>query len=113
MLRNEFLPYACVVIGRALLETRERLPAASRYEHPSVLVLEAHIRCDTPERLGLYRRARILGRQRAISECSLRCWSTRMAITIPTICLMPSTKSPSATQPANEKRMYLVRFLVR
>ncbi len=40
MLSNEVLPYACAVIGRLLLEARERLPAASRYEHPWVLVLE-------------------------------------------------------------------------
>ncbi|MBE7182111.1 MAG: DUF87 domain-containing protein, partial [Terriglobus roseus] len=40
MLSNEVLPYACAVIGRILLEARERLPAASRYEHPWVLVLE-------------------------------------------------------------------------
>jgi hypothetical protein len=32
-----------------------------------------------------------------------------MAITIPTICPMPSTKSPGAIQPANEKRTYLER----
>ena len=43
MLSNEVLPYACAVIGRVLLEARERLPAASRYKHPWVLVLdEAH-----------------------------------------------------------------------
>jgi hypothetical protein len=40
MLSNEVLPYACAVIGRILLEARERLPAASRYKHPWVLVLE-------------------------------------------------------------------------
>lgn len=40
MLSNEILPYACAVIGRLLLEARERLPAASRYKHPWVLVLE-------------------------------------------------------------------------
>lgn len=40
MLGNEILPYACAVIGRVLLEARERLPAASRYHHPWVLVLE-------------------------------------------------------------------------
>ena len=40
MLSNEVLPYACAVIGRVLLEARERLPAASRYKHPWVLVLE-------------------------------------------------------------------------
>lgn len=40
MLSNEVLPYACAVIGRLLLEARERLPAGSRYKHPWVLVLE-------------------------------------------------------------------------
>lgn len=40
MLSNEVLPYACSVVGRILLEAREGLPAAGRYEHPWVLVLE-------------------------------------------------------------------------
>lgn len=40
MLSNEVLPYACSVVGRILLETRECLPAARRYKHPWVLVLE-------------------------------------------------------------------------
>ncbi|HRK04435.1 MAG TPA: DUF87 domain-containing protein [Chlorobiota bacterium] len=40
MLSNEVLPYACSVIGRILLEVRERLPAHNRYKHPWVLVLE-------------------------------------------------------------------------
>lgn len=40
MLSNEVLPYACAVIGRVLLEVREKLPADSRYRHPWVLVLE-------------------------------------------------------------------------
>lgn len=40
MLSHEALPYACSVIGRILLESRERLPANQRYEHPWVLVLE-------------------------------------------------------------------------
>lgn len=40
MLSHEVLPYACTVIGRILLETRENLPAAERYKHPWVLVLE-------------------------------------------------------------------------
>ncbi len=40
MLSHEVLPYACSVIGRVLLECREALPAASRFEHPWVLVLE-------------------------------------------------------------------------
>lgn len=40
MLAHETLPYACGIIGRILLETRERLPANKRYKHPWVLVLE-------------------------------------------------------------------------
>ena len=40
MLSHEVLPYACTVIGRVLLEARENLPAAGRYKHPWVLVLE-------------------------------------------------------------------------
>lgn len=40
MLSNEVLPYACAVVGRILLEVRECLPAARRYKHPWVLVLE-------------------------------------------------------------------------
>jgi hypothetical protein len=40
MLSNEVLPYACSVVGRILLEARECLPAARRYKHPWVLVLE-------------------------------------------------------------------------
>lgn len=40
MLSHEVLPYACTVIGRVLLETRENLRAAERYKHPWVLVLE-------------------------------------------------------------------------
>jgi hypothetical protein len=40
MLSDEVLPYACAVAGRILLEARECLPAARRYKHPWVLVLE-------------------------------------------------------------------------
>jgi uncharacterized protein len=40
MLSNEVLPYACSVVGRILLDARECLPAAQRYKHPWVLVLE-------------------------------------------------------------------------
>ena len=32
--------YACSIVGRILLEARESLPAARRYKHPWVLVLE-------------------------------------------------------------------------
>ena len=40
MLSHEVLPYACAIIGRILLDARERLPADTRYKHPWVLVLE-------------------------------------------------------------------------
>ncbi len=40
MLSHEVLPYACAVIGRILLETRENLRAVFRYQHPWVIVLE-------------------------------------------------------------------------
>lgn len=40
MLSHEVLPFACTVIGRVLLETRENLKASERYKHPWVLVLE-------------------------------------------------------------------------
>jgi len=40
MLSDEVLPYACSVIGRILLEARECLPAARRYKHPWVVILE-------------------------------------------------------------------------
>jgi DNA helicase HerA-like ATPase len=40
MLSHEVLPYACTIIGRVLLESRENLLAARRYKHPWVLVLE-------------------------------------------------------------------------
>lgn len=40
MLSHEVLPFACTIVGRILLETRENLHAAKRYKHPWVLVLE-------------------------------------------------------------------------
>jgi hypothetical protein len=40
MLSHEVLPYACTIIGRVLLESRENLSASKRYKHPWVLVLE-------------------------------------------------------------------------
>lgn len=40
MLSHEVLPYACGVVGRILLETRERLPANRRFQNPWVFVLE-------------------------------------------------------------------------
>ncbi|MGC2463221.1 MAG: DUF87 domain-containing protein [Steroidobacteraceae bacterium] len=51
MLSNEVLPYACSVIGRILLEARECLPAAHRYEHPWVLVLEEAHNYARPSRM--------------------------------------------------------------
>ncbi len=59
------------------------------------------------------RGAQIHGRPPVISECRLRFCSTPMAIITLTICRMPSRKSPCVSRPANEKRTYLVRFLVR
>lgn len=40
MLAHETLPYVCALIGRVLLEAREKLPAAQRYTNPWVVVLE-------------------------------------------------------------------------
>lgn len=40
MVAHEALPYVCAVIGRVLLETREKLRADQRYTNPWVLVLE-------------------------------------------------------------------------
>lgn len=40
MLSDEVLPYACSVIGRVFLDARESLPAARRYKHPWVVILE-------------------------------------------------------------------------
>lgn len=40
MLSHEVLPFICAVVGRVLLETREKLSAAQRYRNPWVLVLE-------------------------------------------------------------------------
>lgn len=63
MIAHEALPYACGVIGRILLETRERLPASERFQHPWVLVLEeAHnyarpVRQDEDKGQALSRRA--------------------------------------------------------
>lgn len=51
MLSNEVLPYACSVVGRILLEVRERLPATSRYKHPWVVVLEEAHNYARPARL--------------------------------------------------------------
>lgn len=50
MLSHEVLPYACTVIGRILLEARENLPAARRYKHPWVLVLEEAHNYARPQR---------------------------------------------------------------
>ena len=51
MLSNEVLPYACSVIGRILLEVRERLPANRRYKNPWVVVLEEAHNYARPARL--------------------------------------------------------------
>ena len=51
MLSNEVLPYACAVIGRVLLETRERLPASRRFRHPWVVVLEEAHNYARPARI--------------------------------------------------------------
>ncbi len=40
MLAHEALPYVCAIIGRVLLEAREKLKANQRYTNPWVLVLE-------------------------------------------------------------------------
>ena len=40
MLAHEVLPFICAIIGRVLLEAREKLPASERYSNPWVLVLE-------------------------------------------------------------------------
>ena len=51
MLSNEVLPYACSVVGRILLEVRERLPANRRYKNPWVVVLEEAHNYARPARL--------------------------------------------------------------
>ena len=40
MLASEVLPFACAIVGRVLLETREMLKPGARYRYPWVLVLE-------------------------------------------------------------------------
>lgn len=40
MLSHEVLPFICAIIGRVLLEAREKLNASQRYSNPWVLVLE-------------------------------------------------------------------------
>ena len=40
MLAHEVLPYLCAIIGRVLLETREKLTASERYQNPWIIVLE-------------------------------------------------------------------------
>lgn len=40
MISHEVLPFICAVIGRVLLEAREKLQAKKRYHNPWVLVLE-------------------------------------------------------------------------
>jgi hypothetical protein len=48
-----------------------------------------------------------------LAGARLRFCSTPTATITRTICRMPSRKSPCAKRPANEKRTYLERFLVR
>lgn len=50
MLAHEVLPFVCATIGRVLLETREKLPADKRYEHPWVLILEEAHNYARPQR---------------------------------------------------------------
>ncbi len=63
MLSSEVLPFACSLIGRILLETREMLRPEVRYRHPWVLVLEEAHNYARPPRavedrsLALSRRA--------------------------------------------------------
>ena len=57
--------------------------------------------------------AQIHGRQPVISECRSRSCSTPTDTITLTICRMQSRRSPCVNRPANEKRTYLVRFLVR
>jgi hypothetical protein len=40
MLAHEVLPFICAIIGRVLLETREKLAAGQRFQSPWVIVLE-------------------------------------------------------------------------
>lgn len=40
MLAHEVLPFVCAVIGRTLLEAREKLPSDERFKNPWVVVLE-------------------------------------------------------------------------
>jgi hypothetical protein len=54
MLSHEVLPYACTIIGRVLLETRENLSAAKRYKHPWVLVLEEAHHYTRPARSAIF-----------------------------------------------------------
>ena len=58
-------------------------------------------------------RAPTRGRPPAISECHLRFCSTPTATITQTICRMQSRKSRCARPVTNERRTYLVRFLVQ
>ncbi|WP_084271936.1 MULTISPECIES: ATP-binding protein [Thalassospira] len=52
MLSHEVLPFICSVVGRVLLEAREKLPASQRYSNPWVLVLEEAHNYARPVRQG-------------------------------------------------------------
>lgn len=52
MLSHEVLPFVCSVVGRVLLEAREKLPASQRYSNPWVLVLEEAHNYARPARQG-------------------------------------------------------------
>ncbi|WP_245545222.1 ATP-binding protein [Parvibaculum lavamentivorans] len=52
MMSHEVLPFICAVVGRVLLEAREKLPAGSRYSNPWLLVLEEAHNYARPSRQG-------------------------------------------------------------
>lgn len=52
MLSHEVLPFICSVVGRVLLEAREKLPANQRHSDPWVLVLEEAHNYARPARQG-------------------------------------------------------------
>ncbi|MEN5247291.1 ATP-binding protein [Brucella pseudintermedia] len=52
MISHEALPFICAMIGRVLLEAREKLQARKRYQNPWVLVLEEAHNYARPSRQG-------------------------------------------------------------
>ncbi len=52
MLAHEVLPFICSIVGRVLLEAREKLQASQRYSNPWVLVLEEAHNYARPSRQG-------------------------------------------------------------